>query len=132
SSGCGAPGPSGPSSHRLRGGDPCLLDRATWAVSEPPAAACPVAIRCTRVSVSHEAPRTPRLRATGKGPHMQNGTADGPSAKASSAKASPHALDGVRVVELGTLIAGPFAGRIMADFGATVIKVENPSRPDPM
>ncbi|MGX5714660.1 CaiB/BaiF CoA transferase family protein [Arthrobacter sp. MAHUQ-56] len=41
-------------------------------------------------------------------------------------------LAGVRVLELGSLIAGPFAGRQMADFGAEVIKVESPSRPDPM
>lgn len=44
----------------------------------------------------------------------------------------PNALEGIRVVELGTLIAGPFAGRILADFGAEVVKVENPSSPDPM
>lgn len=42
------------------------------------------------------------------------------------------ALSGVRVVELGSLIAGPFATRILADFGAEVIKVENPEAPDPM
>lgn len=41
-------------------------------------------------------------------------------------------LAGVRVLELGSLIAGPFAGRQMADFGAEVIKVESPDRPDPM
>lgn len=41
-------------------------------------------------------------------------------------------LSGVRVIELGTLIAGPMAGRVFADFGADVIKIENPSSPDPM
>lgn len=41
-------------------------------------------------------------------------------------------LTGVRVVELGSLIAGPFAGRLLADFGAEVIKVEDPGRPDPL
>ena len=35
-------------------------------------------------------------------------------------------LAGLRVVELGTLIAGPFCTRIMAEFGAEVIKVESP------
>jgi formyl-CoA transferase len=35
-------------------------------------------------------------------------------------------LAGLRVLELGQLIAGPFAGRMMADFGADVIKVEQP------
>src|SRR5690606_12220531 len=40
------------------------------------------------------------------------------------------ALRGLRVIELGQLIAGPFAGRMMADFGADVIKVEPPARAD--
>jgi formyl-CoA transferase len=42
------------------------------------------------------------------------------------------ALQGLRVVELGTLIAGPFAGRILAEFGADVIKVEPPAGGDPL
>lgn len=41
-------------------------------------------------------------------------------------------LDGIRVLELGVLLAGPFAGRMLADFGAEVIKVEEPTRGDPM
>ena len=41
-------------------------------------------------------------------------------------------LAGVRVLELGSLIAGPFAGRQLADFGAEVIKIESPNQPDPM
>ena len=36
------------------------------------------------------------------------------------------------VIELGTLIAGPFCGQILADFGAEVIKVEDPGAGDPM
>jgi len=36
------------------------------------------------------------------------------------------------VVELGTLIAGPFCGQILADFGAEVIKIEDPGTGDPM
>ncbi len=37
-------------------------------------------------------------------------------------------LAGLRVLELGQLIAGPFAGRMLADFGADVLKVEPPAR----
>jgi succinyl-CoA--D-citramalate CoA-transferase len=41
-------------------------------------------------------------------------------------------LDGVRVVEMGSLLAGPFCGQLLADFGAEVIKVEPPGKGDPM
>ncbi|MDQ5818512.1 MAG: CoA transferase, partial [Actinomycetota bacterium] len=41
-------------------------------------------------------------------------------------------LEGLRVLELGSLIAGPFATRIMAEFGAEVIKVERPGIGDPL
>ena len=41
-------------------------------------------------------------------------------------------LTDIRVLELGTLIAGPFAGRWFADFGAEVIKVELPAKGDPL
>ena len=40
------------------------------------------------------------------------------------------ALDGLRVLELGSLIAGPFATRLMAEFGADVVKIESPARGD--
>lgn len=40
-------------------------------------------------------------------------------------------LAGVRVLELGQLIAGPFCGQLLGDFGAEVIKIEAPDRPDP-
>jgi formyl-CoA transferase len=41
-------------------------------------------------------------------------------------------LAGVRVVELGTLIAGPFCTRILAEFGAEVVKIEAPGEGDPL
>jgi crotonobetainyl-CoA:carnitine CoA-transferase CaiB-like acyl-CoA transferase len=42
------------------------------------------------------------------------------------------ALTGIRVIELGQLIAGPFCGQLLADHGAEVWKVEAPGQPDPM
>jgi len=41
-------------------------------------------------------------------------------------------LAGLRVIEMGTLIAGPFCGQILGDFGAEVIKIEDPKSGDPM
>jgi crotonobetainyl-CoA:carnitine CoA-transferase CaiB-like acyl-CoA transferase len=44
----------------------------------------------------------------------------------------PGALAGIKVLELGTLIAGPFCARMLAEFGADVIKVEAPDGGDPI
>ena len=41
-------------------------------------------------------------------------------------------LADLKVVEMGTLIAGPFCGQILGDFGADVVKVEDPKSGDPM
>ena len=41
-------------------------------------------------------------------------------------------LEGVRVLDVGTLIAGPFGGTLLGDFGAEVIKVEQPGTGDPI
>lgn len=41
-------------------------------------------------------------------------------------------LAGLRVIEMGTLIAGPFCGQLLGDFGAEVIKIEEPMKGDPM
>ena len=49
---------------------------------------------------------------------------------ASSTNAGP--LAGLKVLELGQLIAGPFAGKILAEFGAEVIKIESPDGGDPL
>ena len=45
---------------------------------------------------------------------------------------NPRPLDGIRVLELGQLLAGPFAGCILAYYGAEVIKVEPPGGGDPL
>ncbi|ACZ88915.1 CaiB/BaiF CoA transferase family protein [Streptosporangium roseum] len=41
------------------------------------------------------------------------------------------ALEGVRVLDLATLFAGPMAAMLLGDYGAEVIKVEHPAKPDP-
>ena len=45
---------------------------------------------------------------------------------------APMPLEDLRVIELGQLLAGPFCGQLLGDFGADVIKVEDPGRGDPM
>ena len=45
---------------------------------------------------------------------------------------NPEALSGLKVLELGQLIAGPFAAKTLADFGADVIKIEPPGAGDPL
>jgi formyl-CoA transferase len=55
---------------------------------------------------------------------------DDPLAGSDQAPAGP--LAGLRVIELGQLIAGPFAGKTLADFGADVIKIEPPGEGDPL
>ena len=44
----------------------------------------------------------------------------------------PGPLAGVRVIELGMVLAGPFAARLLGDMGAEIIKVEPPGKPDPL
>ena len=51
---------------------------------------------------------------------------------ASAAPEPSAALAGVRVVEMGQLIAGPFAGKMLGEFGADVIKIEPPGSGDPL
>jgi len=41
-------------------------------------------------------------------------------------------LEGIRILELGQLIAGPFAAKTLADFGAEIIKIEPPGQGDPL
>jgi formyl-CoA transferase len=49
-----------------------------------------------------------------------------------NAPTSAGPLAGLKVVELGTLIAGPYCARLLAEFGAEVIKVETPGEGDPL
>jgi formyl-CoA transferase len=59
-----------------------------------------------------------------------NASASRPTAPPDDEPTGP--LDGVTVLELGTLIAGPHAARLLGDMGADVIKIEPPNRPDPI
>jgi len=52
------------------------------------------------------------------------------NAKTAASASGP--LAGLKVVELGQLIAGPFAARTLADFGADVVKIEPPAGGDPL
>ncbi|WP_110641580.1 CoA transferase [Salinicola sp. CPA57] len=49
-----------------------------------------------------------------------------------AASDNPQALAGLKVVELGQLIAGPFASKLLGEFGADVVKIEPPGTGDPL
>lgn len=53
-------------------------------------------------------------------------------AKTQKEEGSKGPLDGITVLELGVLIAGPFCGQLLGDFGAEIIKIEDPKTGDPM
>ncbi|MEO7399919.1 MAG: CaiB/BaiF CoA-transferase family protein [Polaromonas sp.] len=55
-----------------------------------------------------------------------------PTEKSSSASAAQGPLAGLKVLELGQLIAGPFAAKTLGDFGADIIKIETPGAGDPL
>lgn len=72
---------------------------------------------------------TPSGAAPGPGPGPAPGPAAGPGETAGATASGP--LQGLRVLDLATLFAGPLAATLLGDFGAEVVKVEHPGRPDP-
>ncbi len=52
--------------------------------------------------------------------------------EASPTSLTPAALSGLKVLEMGQLIAGPFAAKTLGDFGADVVKIEPPGAGDPL
>lgn len=63
-------------------------------------------------------------------PHNFSRAFEGAATAVSAMKQRP--LSGLKVLEMGSLIAGPFAARTLADFGADVIKIEPPEGGDPL
>ena len=55
-----------------------------------------------------------------------------PRGRISESRVMSGPLAGLRVIEMGSLIAGPFCGQLMGDMGADVIKIEQPGEGDPM
>ncbi len=55
-----------------------------------------------------------------------------PTTQTETQTLSPSALAGVKVVEMGQLIAGPFCGKTLGEFGADVVKIEAPGAGDPL
>lgn len=62
---------------------------------------------------------------------MTSATGNGTSSETSSGTRNGPLSD-LRVLEMGQLLAGPFCGQLLADFGAEVIKIEAPLVGDPM
>lgn len=92
------------------------------------------------MSKSFEASRSPQAAqantaaGTSSSQVPPESTASAGAAGAAGASGLPGkgALAGVKVLELGTLIAGPFAARMLGEFGAEVIKIEDPEHGDPL
>ncbi|MFJ1645176.1 CaiB/BaiF CoA transferase family protein [Streptomyces sp. NPDC088258] len=71
------------------------------------------------------------MSAPGAAPRTDPGTAPGPDTGARAGAGPLPPLSGLRVLDVATLFAGPLAATLLGDFGADVIKIEHPSRPDP-
>ncbi|MFI0480247.1 CoA transferase [Actinomadura sp. 9N215] len=117
--------PVGPPAHAAglpwrAGPPPALGDGAPAAAQEWEHPRRQAPVRCTSAPALHEGttPHTDPVACGGTAPLTPRNGADAP-------------LAGVTVLDLGTITAGAATGRLLADYGATVIKVESASHPDP-
>ncbi|WP_367220577.1 CaiB/BaiF CoA transferase family protein [Streptomyces sp. 16-176A] len=76
-------------------------------------------------------PNTGARPNSGPGPHTNPDQGLGPGPDPSSGARPVPPLAGLRVLDLATLFAGPIAAMLLGDFGAEVVKVEHPAKPDP-
>ena len=116
---------AGDDAGRARGDGAPARARATGTTST--GATCPGPF----VQVERRSPADARRAAGGRRAHA--GAAPRRHGRRSDASAGPTGalpLDGLKVVDLTWVFAGPLATRVLADFGATVVKVEGPTHPD--
>ncbi len=64
--------------------------------------------------------------------HIESVSLEGETTSTEQSSGPPGPLAGLRVVEMGQLIAGPFCGQLLGDMGAEIIKIEPPGAGDPM
>jgi succinyl-CoA:(S)-malate CoA-transferase subunit A len=112
--------------------DPRIPAPALYRIAQPwqhcslSIAAAPAASHAARASTSQGGEKN--MSSADATPESAAGSASGDGAP--QEKALP--LEGVRIIDVGTFLGGPFAASILGEFGAEVLKVEHPVSGDPM